>query len=210
MNTLPKNFHKNVFINCPYDDRYFPMLKVMIFTIRQCGFIPRIASERLNSAEVRLEKISEIILACKYGVHDLSRVRVKNRNDFARMNMPLELGLDLGCRAYHGNKAYRKKQILILEAEQFAIQKALSDLSFADCKTHHGSGEELCFALREWFIELGNAGIPPASVIWNNYNAFWAEVLAEMAELGYRKRDIERLSIAEYMDWIDWEFGEIG
>ena len=35
-----------VFINCPFDDEYQPMLHALLFTVVQCGFRPRIATER--------------------------------------------------------------------------------------------------------------------------------------------------------------------
>lgn len=136
-------------------------------------------------------------------LHDLSRVHTKSKKHFARLNMPFELGIDLGCREFHGNQLYRNKKMLVLEAEPFSTQKALSDLSFADCKTHHGSGEELCFALRDWFTELGYSDIPPGSVVWDDYNDFWSNLLAHLTELGYKKRDIDRLTTPEYIQWID-------
>ncbi len=48
--------------------------------------------------------------------------------------MPFELGIDLGCRDYNSEEKYKLKKILILEEEKYSTQKALSDLSFADCK----------------------------------------------------------------------------
>ena len=206
-----------MFINCPYDRQYVPLLRVIIYTLSRCGFRPRIALERFNSAEVRLQKIIELIEHSLLSIHDLSRVRTKSKKDFARLNMPFELGIDLGCRKFHGNPIYQNKRMLVLEAEPFTTQKALSDLSFADCKTYHGSGEELCFALRDWFTELGYSDVPPGSLVWDDYNAFWSTLLAHLTELGYKKRDIDRLTMPEYMQWINkkwkefsatWEPGE--
>lgn len=68
-----KDFEKNVFINCPFDENYKPLLKVLIFVITKIGLIPRLAIERNDSAEVRLYKIKEILEESKYSIHDLSR-----------------------------------------------------------------------------------------------------------------------------------------
>ena len=37
------NFTKNVFINCPLDPEYIPLLKCLLFTIKKIGLIPRLA-----------------------------------------------------------------------------------------------------------------------------------------------------------------------
>ena len=52
-------FRANVFVNCPFDDRYQPLLRAIIFCILDLGFEPRIALERLDSGETRLTKIVE-------------------------------------------------------------------------------------------------------------------------------------------------------
>ncbi|MEM9859552.1 MAG: hypothetical protein AAF843_19520 [Bacteroidota bacterium] len=117
---MSSNFDEQVFINCPFDKDYLLLLKPLLFTVIRIGFTPRIASERFDSGEVRLEKIKELIESCRYGIHDLSRYKAKKAGELFRMNMPFELGLDLGCRNYHPEKGYRKKQILVLEEERYS------------------------------------------------------------------------------------------
>jgi hypothetical protein len=58
------------------------------------------------------------------------------------MNMPLEIGLDFGCKEFHPDPKYRQKKSLILEGERFSLHKALSDLSGADVKCHHNQAEK--------------------------------------------------------------------
>jgi len=46
---MPKklpSFDKNIFINCPFDREYLPLLRPLLFTVVECGLEPRIASER--------------------------------------------------------------------------------------------------------------------------------------------------------------------
>lgn len=50
----------NVFINCPFDPAYLPKLRAMLFTIIYLGYTPRIASERSDVGESRLEKLREL------------------------------------------------------------------------------------------------------------------------------------------------------
>lgn len=47
--------NKNVFINCPFDIPYQKILKPMIFSIVRHGYNPSIASDRIDSADWRLE-----------------------------------------------------------------------------------------------------------------------------------------------------------
>lgn len=71
------NFDKNIFINCPFDKDYLPMLKTLLYVIKKIGYNPRIALERSDSGEVRLDKIKELIESSKYSIHDLSRIKSK-------------------------------------------------------------------------------------------------------------------------------------
>ena len=36
-------FDQNVFVNCPFDEEYLPLLRPLLFTIVYLGFRPRIA-----------------------------------------------------------------------------------------------------------------------------------------------------------------------
>jgi hypothetical protein len=197
------SFSKNVFINCPFDKAFFPLLKTAIFTLKKLGFNPRLALERFDSGEVRFAKIKELIEDSKYGIHDLSRSKSTKGDEYFRLNMPFELGFDLGCRDFHQNKQYRDKKILVLEDERYSTKKALSDISFGDCKCHGGEAEELVFEIRNWFSELGFKNLPSASSIWDDFNIFYSELYLEMKSKGFRDKDIERLPISEFIDYIN-------
>jgi len=67
-------FETNVFINCPFDKEYKPLLRALLFVVIDCGFEPRIASESIDSGEIRVEKIKNLIKASRYSIHDLSRM----------------------------------------------------------------------------------------------------------------------------------------
>ena len=200
------SFEKNVFINCPYDDEYLPLLKALIFTIKACGFYPRIALERFNSAEVRLQKIKQLIEESCFSVHDLSRIKAANAGDYFRLNMALELGMDIGCRDYHPAPIFRTKKLLVLESERYSVQRGLSDMSFGDCKTHEGSEEKLIKCVRDWFYESGTKKIKPASAIWDDFNEFMSNLYVEKTGQGYSQYEIDHILVPEYIDWIDEKF----
>lgn len=85
------NYSNNVFINCPFDGDYDEIFKAMVFTVFDCGFIPRCAMEYDDGSQVRIEKIYRLISECKFGIHDISRTELDDGNGLPRFNMPLEL-----------------------------------------------------------------------------------------------------------------------
>ena len=93
-------FERSVFVNCPFDSDYLPLLRPLLFTILYLRFTPRIASERSDSGESRIDKICSLIRECRYSVHDLSRLRAGEIGEISRMNMPFELGIEYGCRLF--------------------------------------------------------------------------------------------------------------
>ncbi|MBK7937675.1 MAG: hypothetical protein IPJ82_11535 [Lewinellaceae bacterium] len=153
---MVNQFERNVFINCPFDDEYRLLLKPLLFTLRYCKLTPRIASERLDSSEIRLEKILEIIQDSKYSIHDLSRIKSSKKGEYYRLNMPLEIGLDLGCKVFHSGEKYRGKNSLILEGERYSLHKGLSDLSGSDVKCHDNDAEKMVESVRSWLVEWDN------------------------------------------------------
>jgi len=66
-------FDRNVFVNCPFDAEYTPILEAMLFCLIRLGLNPRIATERGDSGETRIDKILELVQSSRYSIHDLSR-----------------------------------------------------------------------------------------------------------------------------------------
>lgn len=142
-------FGDSVFINCPFDSDYWPIFEAIVFCIVDCGFVPRSALELTDSGEVRVHKLRDLIRACKYAVHDLSRVELSPSTGLPRFNMPFELGLDLGARFY-GTPLLQTKRCLILEATPYANQKVISDLAGQDPRYHKNSPAEAIQVVRDW------------------------------------------------------------
>lgn len=91
---------KDVFINCPFDDTYKPTLHAILFAVYDLSFTARSALEVDDASELRLDKIMRIIGQCAYGIHDISSVGLSSGTNLPRFNMPLELGLYLGCKRF--------------------------------------------------------------------------------------------------------------
>jgi hypothetical protein len=80
----------------------------IVFVVYYLGFVARCALEVDDASEARLAKITRIIRQCTYGVHDISFVGLDPGSNLPRFNMPLELGLYLGCQPF-GSEAQQKK-----------------------------------------------------------------------------------------------------
>lgn len=142
-------FEKNVFVNCPFDPHYLPLLRSLLFTIIYLGLKPRIALEAMDAGQARLDKIVGLIADSKFGIHDLSRIEAAKAGDLFRLNMPFELGVDFGCRLY-GRGPQKTKRFLILEAEPHRYRAALSDLSGSDVESHGNDPYRIFGVVRNW------------------------------------------------------------
>jgi hypothetical protein len=100
---------KDVFINCPFDTTYKPIFDAIVFAVKHLGFNARSALEVDDASEVRLAKIIRIIEECAYGIHDISAVAPRTGTDLPRFNMPLELGLYLGCQRFGAEPTVRRR-----------------------------------------------------------------------------------------------------
>jgi hypothetical protein len=198
-------FETNVFVNCPFDSGYTDILRPILFCVLALGFEPRIALERADSAETRITKIVELILESKFGIHDLSRLRATRKGEYFRLNMPFELGIDYGCRAFKG-EPWSSKKLLILEAERYRFQAAISDLSGSDIAVHKNDPLSASNEVRNWLAqELGNATPGPAA-IWARFNEFMADNYDALTARGYSQVDIVNQPIGELIvcmrDWL--------
>jgi hypothetical protein len=191
-------FERSVFINCPFDEAYLPMLRPILFVIIRSDFIPRIASERLNAGENRLDKIIELIEASRFGIHDLSRMKAARAGELYRLNMPLELGLDIGCRRFRATP-WDDKQMLVLETERYRYQAAISDLANVDIEAHADDPPTGMTAVRNWLEIAGPVDMPGPSALWGEFTEFMGDNYDRLKAKGHSDRDIERQPVAQLM-----------
>ena len=170
---MAKTFQTNhVFINCPFDDRYVPIFRAIVFVIYDLGFVARCARETDESGEVRLAKIEKIIEQCKFGIHDISEVRLDSVNHLPRFNMPLELGLFFGCKRF-GPKEQKQKVSLVLDIEPYRYQKFISDIAGHDIRAHRGQPDQAIFVVRNWLASASKRDqLPGGAAVVGRYNRF--------------------------------------
>ena len=192
-------FQRNVFINCPFDKDFSPILQAIIFCVMYLGFEPRLASEKSDSGEARLAKIAELISISRFSIHDLSRSEAAEAGDLARHNMPFELGLDYGCRKFASAPA-QTKSFLILDTEQYRYQKTLSDLAGCDIEAHADDPEKALRKVRNWLGHYASSQSESASAIFAKYTTDFQEwhYVTQLA-LGFKDEDIQDYPTGEFM-----------
>jgi hypothetical protein len=202
---------RHVFINCPFDRAYRPLSRALLFAIHDCGFRPRSALEVQDSGEVRVQKIIRIIGETPLGIHDISRVELDPTSNLPRFNMPLELGLFMGAKAYGGTDQ-QAKRALILDSEPYRYQQFCSDISGQDIQAHSNKPHVAIELVRNWLSTTPAAQgmvIPSGSLVAKRYKSYRAELPAVCVKL---RLDPRRLTfhddvsiVAAWLNANPWE-----
>ena len=192
-----------VFINCPFDDDYKPLFDAIVFAVHDSGFIARCAQEVSDATQNRLANIMEIISQCKYGIHDISRTELDGENSLPRFNMPLELGIFLGCKEF-GDENHRLKNCLVLDREPYRYQKFISDIAGQDVHSHDNDQKSAISQVRNWLrTASGRYTIPGGEEIWNRFTKFRQNLQAICEVL---RIQVHELVFVDYtyvvVDWI--------
>jgi len=171
--------------------------------VRAAGFVARSALEISDATQNRYDKILRIISECRYGVHDISRTELDSATSLPRFNMPLELGLFLGCKRF-GDRTQRTKSCLIMDRESYRYQRFISDLAGQDIYSHDNDLEQAIGLVRDWLrTESKRAGIPGKETISARYRRFRKELPEICAGLRIK---VEELTFADYsqavVEWL--------
>jgi hypothetical protein len=196
---LPDNgFAHSVFVNCPFDEEYRNILNAVLFCLVRCGLRPRIATERSDAGETRLDKIVGLIESSRFSIHDLSRCQAKDAGEHYRLNMPFELGLDLGCRMYGGER-YARKVVLVLEEQRYRFQAAISDLAGIDIEAHGGRYNIALRKVRNWLVGQGGFEAVGAARILSEYEDFQEWYYRRQLRTGFSDDDIQDYPTSELL-----------
>jgi len=187
-------YNGTVFINCPFDREYKPLFEAIVFAVNDAGFQAKCARDRLDSSQVRLRKIFDLISGARYSIHDLSRTTLDDTNALPRFNMPLELGIDLGCKEFKADCS--DKSLLIFDSEQYRFQKFISDLGGQDILQHNNTPQIAVARVRDWLrTESGKNDIPGGGVIYGRYEVFRRDLPKICSEL---KLDLAELTFLDF------------
>lgn len=186
--TIPA-YSKLVFINCPFDKEYMPILYAIIYTIYRCGFYPQMALGEDDASDSRLDKIIRFIERCKYGIHDISRTE-SNENGLPRFNMPFELGLFFGAKRF-GVSEQKTKIALVFEKTKYSYMQCISDLNGIDTKEHNNDPMAAIKKVRDWLSTSSKRkGLPHYRVIQNEYAQFLVKFSKTAVKTGFDMSDI--------------------
>lgn len=191
-------FEKSIFLNCPFDKDYQGILQAILFSIIYLGYEPRLASERMDSAEVRIEKIVGLIEGCKYSIHDLSRCQAVESGEYYRLNMPFELGIDYACRRYFG-RGRNSKKVLILEEQKYRYQAVISDLAGFDIADHGGDFQKAIRKARNWLVSEAAVDADGATKIFGAYFDFQEWYYETQLAAGFSEEDIQDYPTSELL-----------
>jgi hypothetical protein len=189
----------NVFINCPFDSEYAPIFEAIVFSLMLCGFNAVSAKQRLDSAEVRIDKIVDLIAGSRFSVHDLSRTQPDAATGLPRFkSMPLELGVDIGCRRF--SALHRDKTSLIFVAGPHEYQKFISDIAGQDPLDHQNDVDRAIKQLRDWLAtESHQPQLPGARRIAPLFRRFRDEMPSIADRLGH---DVGQLAYVDFTEMI--------
>lgn len=194
---------RDVFINCPFDPSYKPLFDAIVFTVYELGFVARCALEIDDASEVRLEKIKRIIAQCPFGIHDISSVGLGQATKLPRFNMPLGLGLFLGCKFY-GSGMNRNKACLILDSDPYRYRASISDISGQDIHAHGGDVNRLIFEVRNWLVAASKTkSLPGGAEVFSRYQRFQSELPEICKRLKRKPKDLTFLDFSETVEiWL--------
>lgn len=198
-------FERNVFINCPFDNEYFPILRSILFCLVYLDFTPQI-SETTDSGANRLSKLKDLIRTSKYSIHDISRVEL-NSEGLPRFNMPLECGIDFGAKML-GPPKLRTKIFLILEKERHRYQGFISDISGNDIRSHNNDPERAIQNVRDWLKLNERKSLDFSSNIWLVYNEFLYDLTEYAKENHFDPHHINSITFMDLIElMVTWKIG---
>jgi hypothetical protein len=130
----------SVFINCPFDLDYKPLMDAIILSTVACGFEPRTATDTSDVSRSRIDRITRAMGECRYSIHDLSLCTGAGEWNLARFNMPLELGMAMSLA--------HDWLVLVPSGHKYAT--FVSDLAGYDLKPHDKTTDAVIRAVISW------------------------------------------------------------
>lgn len=170
-------YEKSVFINCAFDRQYEDLMLALVFSVAAHGLVPRSAQETEGDPDPRFARILQLISACKYAIHDLSRSRGEGAENLGRFNMPLELGMAAAFR-FEREGSDRPHHWLALVPEGHGYQQFISDLAGFDPARHDSSVPSIIRESSAWLRTLDDAleTAPSAADVLGAFSSFRDQV----------------------------------
>ena len=175
---------ESVFLNIPYDPQFTRLYLAYIAALSAMGFIP-IATLGIPGNR-RLDRITDLIEACRYSVHDLSRVQLdRAAPQTPRFNMPFELGLAVAWAREHSDHKW-----FVFESTRRRINKSLSDLDGTDAYIHDGTVRGVMREICNAFVSLqSQPTVPEMMKIYRELRRINGELCTTREPIPYLRQE---------------------
>jgi hypothetical protein len=173
---LPLYKKHQVFLNYPFDRDFLMMSYAMHFSVIAAGLIPVCAKDLSVPDRPRVDMLVKAVASCQYSAHDLSRGKGEGNSNYARLNMPLELGMAM-FHAFNTDGNAHRYAFFVGSANEY--KSYVSDLSGLDAQYHDNDDVSLLRLVYEWlrFVVPGQLrGQPAAADVVKKYNDFKVEL----------------------------------
>lgn len=115
------------------------------------------------------------------------------------MNMPFELGIDLGFR--RGNvPVFQQKKFLIFEKEPYDLKRALSDIAGQDVAYHRNNFELIIKNVRDFFRVEALEDVPGPAQIETDYATFQGWMIEKKIFEGHSETQALHLPTSERLE----------
>ena len=169
------------------------------------GLEPQLSLDIQDSGQLRIDKIVSLMKASKYSIHDLSLLKVNKIREFARMNMPYELGIDYGLRL-SGMDRFGEKRFLILGSKRYDYMKAISDISGFDIENHDNNTRKVFGCMNHWLSTIGlNREILPELKLYYDFidfNVYAYNSIHHQYGEDVVKDHLDKMGIMDYKKYI--------
>lgn len=140
-----------IFLNYPFDDTFGECEYSLHFPVIAAGLIPVCAKGISTPDKSRLEMIVDAIKNCHYSAHDFSRLVGEGENNFARMNMPLEMGMAI----FHAFETQRQNhRCAFFVPDPHSYSHAVSDLAGLDPHCYNNDSKQLLKLMYDWLRKV--------------------------------------------------------
>lgn len=115
------------------------------------------------------------------------------------MNMPFELGLDMGRRRAPDLETSDKK-FLIFELEPYELKRCLSDISGTDVAFHRNDFQLVLKKLRDFLRVEAGCKLPGAVALADQYTDFLGWMTEKKIHEGHTEEEAKELPTQERLD----------
>lgn len=140
-----------VFLNYPFDRGFERFANAMHFGVVAAGLIPVCSCDLSVPDRPRLDMLVDTITNCHYSAHDFSRFTGEGPDNFARFNMPIEMGMAL----FHALQTQRVgHRCAFFVSTKHDYLSFASDLAGLDPKHYDSDELKLVVSVYDWLRDV--------------------------------------------------------